>query len=131
MKAMLQHLQYNAAGDETTRFYRELAAYFEMETLYDGGAMLGVTDGSFGLWVLPAFEDHKSSIYDRDGAGLNHIGFKVESQAQVDQFVGEFMQAHGIAPAFDTPKQCSDFGPTYYQVMFVDPQGLAIEVFCA
>ncbi len=131
MKGMLQHIQYNAAEESTTQFYRELAAFFEMDTMYDGGAMLGVTDGAVGFWVLPAFEDHKASVYDRDGAGLNHIGIKVESADDVNAFISDFLQPHGIAPSFDTPKQRADFGATYYQVMFLDPQGLAIEVFCA
>ena len=131
MKGMLQHIQYNAAEESTTQFYRDFAAFFEMETVYDGGTMIGVTDGAIAFWVLPAFDDHKESIYDRDGAGLNHIGIKVENAADVNTFISDFLQPHGIAPAFDTPKQREDFGPTYYQVMFVDPQGLAIEVFCA
>ena len=34
------------------------------------------------------------------------------------------MQPRGIAPQFETPRARPDFGPSYYQVMFVDPEGL-------
>ena len=32
---------------------------------------------------------------------------------------------------FETPRARPDFSQTYYQVMFVDPEGLAIEVYHA
>ena len=41
------------------------------------------------------------------------------------------MKPKGIAAAFDTPRARADFGGKYYQVMFVDPEGLAVEVFTA
>ncbi|MDA0364953.1 MAG: hypothetical protein O2843_03680 [Chloroflexi bacterium] len=43
----------------------------------------------------------------------------------------EYMEPHGIAPQFETPRARSDFGGKYYQVMFVDPEGLALEVYHA
>ena len=77
--------------------------------------------------MLDACDGTRCSLTNVPGAD----GRKVESAAHVDQFINEFMQPRGVPAAFETPKQRSDFGPTYYQVMFVDPQGLAIEVFCA
>ena len=53
-----------------------------------------------------------------------------ENKEAVDTFVSQYMQPKGVVAEFDTPRQRSDFGPTYYQVMFVDPEGLAVEVFC-
>ena len=40
------------------------------------------------------------------------------------------VQSNGIEAQFETPRARTDFGPSYYQVMFVDPEGLAVEVFC-
>jgi hypothetical protein len=45
--------------------------------------------------------------------------------------VREFMQPRNIEPQFETPQARPDFRESYYQVMFVDPEGLAVEVFHA
>ena len=62
---------------------------------------------------------------------LNHLGIHVGSKEDVDKFQAEFMQPRGIKAEFETPRPRPDFGGDYYQVMFIDPEGLAIEVFHA
>jgi hypothetical protein len=41
------------------------------------------------------------------------------------------MKPKGIEAQFETPRAREEFSPNYYQVMFVDPEGLAVEVFTA
>jgi hypothetical protein len=100
-----------------------------MQTLYEGDGMLGIGDGHISLWFLPP-QGEKKAI-DRDTGGMNHLGIHVDSAAEVDEFYRDFMQPRGIEAAFDTPRARPEFGASYYQVMFVDPEGLAIEVFHA
>jgi len=48
--------------------------------------------------------------------------------------VREYMQPRGIKAEFETPRARPEFNllsGAYYQVMFVDPEGLAVEVFHA
>lgn len=130
MKGRFDHVQYGAAN-ETLQFYRDLAAFFEMQTLMDSPNFMGIGDGNSSFWVGGVADDKKAHVYDRDAAGLNHIGIKVSSAEEVQTFQRDFMQPRGIEPQFDTPRARTDFGPSYYQVMFVDPEGLAIEVFCS
>jgi catechol 2,3-dioxygenase-like lactoylglutathione lyase family enzyme len=132
VKGVFEHIQYNVSKPaETQSFYRDLLAYFEMQTLHDGDGMLGMSDGHIGIWLLPTPEASRALGLNRDAGGLNHIGIHVDSAADVDRFETEFMKPRGIQAAFETPRARPEFGPTYYQVMFVDPDGVAIEVFHA
>jgi catechol 2,3-dioxygenase-like lactoylglutathione lyase family enzyme len=131
VRGTFNHIQYNVSKPEATfSFYRDLLAYFEMKTLYDGDGMLGVGDGSVSIWVMPTADETRGEVFNRDANGLNHLGIHVDSKEDVDKFYSEFLKPRGIAPAFETPRARPDFGD-YYQVMFVDPEGLAIEVFHA
>jgi len=132
VKGTFDHIQYNVANPEkTVTFYRELLGYFEMNTLYEGDGVIGAGDGNTSLWVMPTDDDKKAAAFNRDASGLNHVGIHVASKDDVERFQSEFMTPRGIKAEFDTPRARPDFGETYYQVMFVDPEGLAIEVFCA
>ena len=62
---------------------------------------------------------------------MNHLGLKVEAQADVDQMVA-YLQQHGVPALFETPRHRPEFtaGPdkTYYQVMFESPDRILFEV---
>jgi catechol 2,3-dioxygenase-like lactoylglutathione lyase family enzyme len=130
VKAAANHFEVRVAKPaETFAFYRELLGYLGWEVLYEAPEMLGMGDGNVSLWFGPTPEDHRRNAFDRDATGLNHIGLHVDGKDDVDAFVRDYLQPHGIWPQFDTPRARPEFGPTYYQVMFVDPEGLALEVF--
>ncbi len=130
MKGSFNHIQYNIVSSEKTlSLFRDLRAYFEMETMYDDNGVLGIGDGHMSVWLMPPLDGKKT--WDRDGPGLNHLGIYVDSREAVDRFHNEFMKPRAIEAAFDTPRARPEFSPNYYQVMFVDPEGLAIEVFTA
>lgn len=130
MKGRVNHIELHMAKPaETLPFYKELLGYFEWPVMGEWPNMLGMGDHSFSIWLLPSAPEHASTALNRDAAGIGHIGIHVDSKEDVDSFVREFMQPRGIVPQFDTPRAREDFGPTYYQVMFLDPEGLAIEVY--
>jgi catechol 2,3-dioxygenase-like lactoylglutathione lyase family enzyme len=132
VKGRANHFEIHVSKpDETIPFYKDLLGYFEWKTLSEWPGGLGIGGDGVSFWLFATPEEHRKHAFDRDATGLSHIGIHVDSAEAVDTFVREFMQPRGIQPQFDTPRARTDFGPTYYQVMFVDPEGLAIEVFHA
>jgi catechol 2,3-dioxygenase-like lactoylglutathione lyase family enzyme len=129
VKGTLNHIQYNIVSEKTKPFYKDLLGYFGMNVLYEDDNMLGVGDGHVSLWFLAPQGDQKP--IERDAGGMNHLGIHVDSAAEVDEFQRDFMKPRGIEALFETPRARPEFGGSYYQVMFVDPEGLAIEVFHA
>jgi hypothetical protein len=83
------------------------------------------------LWLFATPDEHRSRAFNRDATGIGHIGIHVASRTAVDAFLRDYMRPRGLKPEFDTPRAREEFSPTYYQVMLLDPEGLAIEVFHA
>ena len=97
--------------------------------LEDDLMMLGVGENIFNsLWFFGGANDAQN---DYDGTGLNHLGFLVQTQSEVDQMVS-FLDERSIAPLFDTPRHRPEFSKdaehTYYQVMFESPDRILFEV---
>lgn len=132
MKGVANHLELHVTNpDVTIPFYRDLLTYLEWTVVSERPGMLGIGDGNLSLWFYGTPDEHREHAFDRDATGLSHLGIRVDSAEAVDSFVREYMRPKGIEPQFDTPRARPDFGSGYYQVMFVDPDGLAIEVYTA
>jgi len=130
VKGRANHVELHIAKpDETIPFYKDLLGYFEWPIMAEWPGGLGMGDNNFSLWFLTTPEEYAKTPFNRDGNGISHFGIHVQSRQDVDTFVTEYLQPHGIRPQFGTPRAREDFGPDYYQVMFVDPEGLAIEVY--
>lgn len=127
MNANLGHIQVNVASANMP-FYKELTGLLGLPVVYEGDGMLGV-GGSNGasVWFIGAAND---AANDYDGPGVNHIGFQVDAQGDVDTAAG-FLQERGIPALFETPRHRPDFAEepqTYYQVMFESPDRVLFEV---
>jgi catechol 2,3-dioxygenase-like lactoylglutathione lyase family enzyme len=115
-------------------FYIEFLQSLGWKVLLDaefepGKRLVGIEDENHvSLWFCGPLKDVNNHY---DGIGMNHIGFSVPSQADVDKAV-EFIKARGIPALFETPRHRPEFcdGPanTYYQVMFETPDKLLFEV---
>ena len=81
---------------------------------------LGMSDGSASLWFFPTPDELKASGFNRDATGISHFGVHVTSKADVDAFHNDYMKPKGIEAVLNTPQARADFGPNYYQVMFVE-----------
>ena len=128
MESSLAHVQVNIRP-ENLGFYRELFGFLGWNTLYEAEGWLGVGGvNEASLWFVP---ETKSVANDYDGAGVNHLGISVGSQADVDAAAG-YLQEKGVAALFETPRHRPEFaadeGQTYYQVMFESPDGVLFEV---
>lgn len=131
MKGKASHFEIHVSKpDETIPFYKDLLTYFEWKVLGEWPGGLGIGDEhGVSLWFMATPDDHRQHPFDRDATGLSHLAIWVDDQAAVDGFVREYMEPRGISPQFETPRARDDFGGKYYQVMFVDPEGLAVEVY--
>jgi len=108
-------------------FYKGLFEYFGYKVIFENEGFLGLGNGDHSVWFLKTVPEFASIPYNRDGTGLNHFGIHVESKEDVDKFHKEFMKPRNIKPEFGTPKEGPEFG-TYYQVMFLGPDNIALEV---
>jgi len=135
MKGTANHFEIHVSKpDVTIPFYKDLLGYFEWQVIAEWPGGCGVGDGNVSFWFFATQDDHRQHPFDRDATGLNHIGIHVDSKEAVDAFVREYMQPRGIKAEFETPRARPEFNllsGAYYQVMFVDPEGLAVEVFHA
>jgi catechol 2,3-dioxygenase-like lactoylglutathione lyase family enzyme len=130
LKGVANHIELHAAKpEETLPFYKDLLGYFEWPVVAEWPGGLGMGSRQFSLWFFATSDEHKGAPFNRDATGIGHLGIHVDSAADVDRFVEEYLKPRGIATQFDTPRKREDFNPTYYQVMFLDPEGLAIEVY--
>jgi len=132
LKGSLNHIElHTATPDVTIPFYKDLLSQFEWKVVAEFPSGLGMSDGNASLWFFPTPDHLKATAFDRDATGISHFGLKVPSRSDVEAFYNDYMKPRGIEAVLNTPQARADFGPNYYQVMFVDPEGLLIEVFTA
>jgi catechol 2,3-dioxygenase-like lactoylglutathione lyase family enzyme len=127
MQTRVAHLQLNVAPANLP-FYRDLAAFLGLTTLYGDDTMLGVAaSNQSSLWFAGAARDVAN---DYDGPGMNHLGLGAASIADVDALV-RYLDEKGVARLFETPRHRAEFSHgdnTYYQVMFESPDRILFEV---
>lgn len=115
-------------------FYLDFFALLGWKVICDeefvpGKRVLGFEEeNKVSLWFCDPLKEIDNHY---DGIGMNHIGFAVPAQADVDRAV-DFIKQRNIPSLFETPRHRPEFcdGPanTYYQVMFETPDKLLFEV---
>ena len=127
IKSTVGHIQINIRP-QNLPFYKDLLGFIGWSVLYEDPGTLGVGNGGeASLWFAGLLKEVNN---DYDGVGMNHLGFSVGSQAEVDDVVA-YMKQHNIPALFETPRHRPEFsGPekTYYQVMFESPDRVLFEV---
>lgn len=129
IQTTLGHIQINVQP-ENISFYRDLTGFLGWTPIFEAEGALGVA-GQHGesLWFMGFVKEGVTNDYD--GPGMNHLAFGAAAQADIDAVVA-FLNEHGIACLFETPRHRPEFshgeGQTYYQVMFETPDRLLIEV---
>lgn len=128
MQSHIGHIQFNVEAANLP-FYRDLTAYLGWQTLYDTAEFIGVADGSgASLWFIGQVKPVNN---DYDGPGLNHLGFSVPAQADVDAAAAH-LTAQGVELLFETPRHRPEFvrseADTYYQIMFASPDRILFEI---
>ena len=126
MQTTVAHLQINVA-QANLPFYRDLAEFLGLATIYGDDSMLGVgASNQSSLWFAAGAKDVRN---DYDGPGMNPIAIGAEAQGDVDS-AAEFLTGRGVALLFETPRHRPDFSHgenTYYQIMFESPDRILFE----
>lgn len=122
------HLQLNI-DFENLSFYADLLQLLGWKSTYSDDSLAGFTAGkSADLWFG---NQPNKAMPDYDQRGLNHLAFKVDTQAAVDATVA-FLEQKMVEMKFETPRHRPEFSEskdhTYYQVMFTTPDNILIEV---
>jgi len=129
MKASVYHVQLNVPDAAVSLpFYRSLLDYLEFRVVHEDRCVAGFSDGRTALWLIETEPGHRDSGFHRKRTGINHVAFRVPRREDVDQFTAEFLKPRGIAPLYDTPRECPENAPGYYAVFFEDPDRLKLEV---
>jgi catechol 2,3-dioxygenase-like lactoylglutathione lyase family enzyme len=128
MKATLGHIGINVSNEhQSFDFWKALLNFLEF-TIFPDGNHFDATDGHTYLCVQVTKPGHQEPKFHRKRTGLGHIAFRVESADKVDQFVTEFLNAHGIVPLYGGAMTPEGYPDGYYAVYFEDPDRIKVEV---
>lgn len=129
MKSSLDHLQINISdAKKSLPFYKDLFAYLEYTIIDESESHIGVSNGSTDLWIIETDAAISHPSFHRKHAGLNHVAFKVESKADIDLFLKDFLQPRGIETLYDSPKGYPEYSADYYALYFEDPDRIKLEI---
>lgn len=128
MNSRFYHVQINIDFNKNYQFYKELMKFLGWQIIFANEGTAGYKSKSGDIWFI---DSQKKEMGDFDKTGLNHIAIRVQKQKNVDEVV-EFLKSKDISPSFGSPRHRSEFnsnkGETYYQVIFLTPDNIQIEV---
>ena len=90
IKSNVSHMQINI-HPQNLPFYKDLLGFLGWSVLYEDPGTLGLGNGrETSLW----FDGHTKNVgNDYDGPGMNHLGFAVPAQADVNATVAYLQRA--------------------------------------
>jgi len=129
----LHHLDINVSDiGRAAAFYDRILTQMGFTRVVDSSgeeagcdwiAPRGTNIGYFSLGIVPA--KNRAKPHDRFAPGLHHLALKAETREAVDAFYGTLMRMD--AEILDAPAEYPEYGPGYYAVFFLDPDGLKLE----
>jgi catechol 2,3-dioxygenase-like lactoylglutathione lyase family enzyme len=123
----IAHIQLTVTDpDRCVPFWERLCHFLQMKTLIKGDGIVYCIGSRTGILVRGATDEHRSTAFDQDRAGLHHFCFRARSADDVDA-VHDFVVRELDAKIIHAP-ELGDFAPGYYSVLFEDPDGIRVEV---
>lgn len=125
---MLHHIElYVGDLERSCAFWTPFMALLGYEADRWSGGMNYVRgpDDAY-MCLLPAPSAHRSAGYHRQRIGLNHLAFRAQSRAQVDE-VTAWVRAHGHCLLYEDRHPYAG-GPDYYAMFCEDPDRFKLEV---
>ena len=129
----LHHLDLNVSDiGRSAAFYDRVLTQMGFTRVIDSGgekagfdwiAPRGTGISYFSLGIVPAKSRDKP--HDRYAPGLHHLALKSETREAVDALYRTLSQMD--AEILDAPAEYPKYGPGYYAVFFLDPDGLKLE----
>jgi catechol 2,3-dioxygenase-like lactoylglutathione lyase family enzyme len=125
---MLHHIEIYVANLETSfEFWSKLMAKagYDVTGHWDEGFTLS-NDKDAYLTFVQVMEKYADQPYHRCGVGLNHLAFKVENRAVVDQ-LRQHCKDYGITSLYDEKYPFANGGTDYYALFIEDPDRIKVE----
>jgi glyoxylase I family protein len=129
----LHHLDLNVSDiGRSASFYDRILTHMGFTRVVDPSgeeagcdwiAPRGTNIGDFSLGIVPA--KSRAKPHDRFAPGLHHLALKSETREAVDALYRTLLQMN--AEILDAPAEYPKYGPGYYAVFFLDPDGLKLE----
>lgn len=124
---MLHHIEiYVSDLDRSIEFWTPFMEKLGYEADRWSGGMNYVIDGQAYLCFLPAPKEHLGAGYHRKRVGLNHLAFKGQSRAHVDEMAA-WVKAAGYRLLYEDQYPYAG-GPGYYAMYCEDPDRIKVEV---
>ena len=108
-------------------FWERLCHFLEMKTLVKAPDVVYCIGSRTGIVVRGAPPEKRGKPFDQDTAGLHHLCFRARRRQDVDaihRFANQELGARIVHP----PEEGPHFAPSYYSVLFEDPDGIRVEV---
>lgn len=124
--ASVDHVGLNIP-EKSFGFWQELLAYLGFTVVEDGNHFDAQAASGAFICVTATKQPYIDAGHHRRQTGLSHLALRVDSAADVDRFVDEFLTPRGIKPLYGGA--CAyDYTPGYYAAYVEDPSRLKIEV---
>ena len=129
----LHHLDLNVSDvDRSAAFYDRILTQLGFTRIADSSGEEAGSDwispseaniGYFSIGIVPA--KNRGKPHDRYAPGLHHLALKAEAREAVDELYRILLQMD--AEILDAPAEYPKYGPDYYAIFFLDPDGLKLE----
>lgn len=106
------------------KFYKNLLVPLGWEITYEDDEALGISDGSFSLWIIPA--ENPDTKHTFHAVGFHHLAIRVDDRNTVDKAY-KYCQTQGIE-VVDAPAEYPEYQDEYYAVFLLDPDGMKLEI---
>lgn len=129
---MLHHVEIYVSDLEASHvFWSGILAKigYEEAGRWSDGFTLRRDDDAYLTFVQVA-DKYRALSYHRCGVGLNHLAFRVESRALVDELLA-YCRANGIATLYDATYPFANGGHDYYALYVEDPDRMKVEFVAA
>lgn len=124
---MLHHVEiYVRDLERSVAFWTPFMELLGYEADPWSGGMNYVKGDETYLCLLPAPAEHVAAGYHRKRVGLNHLAFKGDSRAHVDE-IAAWVKANGHTTLYED-KYPYATGPGYYAAYCEDPDRIKLEV---
>lgn len=124
---MLHHVElYVSDLERSVAFWTPFLGHLGYESDRWPGGMNYVRGDETYLCLLTAPAEHQSVGYHRKRVGLNHLAFKGESRAQVDELQA-WVRAAGYSVLYEGRYPFAG-GPGHYAMFCEDPDRIKLEV---
>ena len=126
LAASIDHIGLNIP-ERSFGFWQDLLAYLGFTIMEDGNHFDAQAPSGTFVCITATKHPYIEAGHHRRHTGLSHLALRVDSAADVDAFVTEFLTPRGLEPLYGGAR-AYDYTPGYYAAYVEDPSRLKIEV---